>query len=83
MGAPANLHLGICKPPVAAGRGTGDHKFDIIPGKPEDSIMPFRLNSAETGQMMPELGRSSIHQEGVQLIKDWIAAMPGQCEPAS
>ncbi|MES2070984.1 MAG: SO2930 family diheme c-type cytochrome [Pseudomonadota bacterium] len=79
LGAPANLHLGICKPPVAAGRGTGDRKFDIIPGKPEDSIMPFRLNSDETGLMMPELGRNSIHKEGVQLIKAWIAAMPGEC----
>jgi uncharacterized repeat protein (TIGR03806 family) len=79
-GAPANLHLGICKPPVAAGRGTGDHKFDILPGHPDDSIMPFRLNSSETGQMMPELGRTSVHKEGVELIRAWIAAMPGQCE---
>ncbi|HEY1313502.1 MAG TPA: SO2930 family diheme c-type cytochrome, partial [Steroidobacteraceae bacterium] len=23
-------HLGICKPPVAAGRGTGDHLYDIV-----------------------------------------------------
>jgi len=29
---------------------------------------------------MPELGRSTVHQEGVQLIRDWIAAMPGHCQ---
>ncbi|WP_394778153.1 SO2930 family diheme c-type cytochrome [Undibacterium sp.] len=80
IGAPADLHLGICKPPVAAGRGTGDRKFDIIPGQPEHSIMPFRLSSSETGVMMPELGRNSVHKEGLQLIKEWIAAMPGQCQ---
>ncbi|GGC84147.1 SO2930 family diheme c-type cytochrome [Undibacterium terreum] len=81
ISAPADLHLGICKPPVAAGRGTGNNKFDILPGQPEHSIMPFRLNSDETGLMMPELGRNSVHKEGVQLIKEWIAAMPGQCQP--
>ena len=30
--------------------------------------------------MMPELGRNTVHQEGVQLIRDWIAAMPGHCD---
>ena len=39
------------------------------------------LASTEGGVMMPELGRSTVHKEGVQLIRDWIAAMPGQCNP--
>ncbi|WP_374358867.1 SO2930 family diheme c-type cytochrome [Pseudoduganella danionis] len=80
MGAPANLHLGLCKPPVAAGAGTGGHTFGIYPGKPDDSIMVYRLNSAETGVMMPELGRGSVHREGVALIKEWIAAMKQGCD---
>jgi uncharacterized repeat protein (TIGR03806 family) len=76
----ADRHLGLCKPPVAAGRGTGDHLFDIVPGKPDDSILPFRMASHETGVMMPEQGRSTTHVEGLQLIRDWIAAWPGSCE---
>jgi uncharacterized repeat protein (TIGR03806 family) len=72
-------HLGICKPPTAAGRGTGDHFFDIVPGKPDDSILPYRLGSAEPGVMMPELGRSTVHREGLALIKAWIAAQQGAC----
>jgi uncharacterized repeat protein (TIGR03806 family) len=72
-------HLGLCKPPVAAGRGTGDHYFDIVPGKPDDSILPYRMASHETGVMMPEQGRSTTHVEGLQLIRDWIAAWPGDC----
>ncbi|MHA6204986.1 SO2930 family diheme c-type cytochrome [Dyella soli] len=72
-------HLGICKPPVAAGRGTGDHLFDIVPGSPGDSILPYRMESAEPGVMMPELGRSTVHREGVALIKAWIAAQSGGC----
>ena len=75
----ADRHLGLCKPPVAAGRGTGDHLFDIVPGKPDDSILPFRMASHETGVMMPEMGRSTTHVEGLQLIRDWIAAWQGSC----
>ncbi|MHA4869637.1 SO2930 family diheme c-type cytochrome [Duganella sp. PWIR1] len=80
MGAPANLHLGLCKPPVAAGAGTGGRNYDIAPGKPDDSIMLYRLASAETGIMMPELGRGSAHKEGVALIREWIAAMKEGCD---
>lgn len=79
VGTPVDRHLGLCKPPVAAGRGTGDHRFDIVPGHPEDSILPFRMASRETGVMMPEQGRGTVHREGLALIRDWIAAMPGEC----
>ncbi len=72
--------LGLCKPPVAAGRGTGDHMFGIAPGKPDESILSYRMVATEPGVMMPELGRSTSHREGVQLIKEWIAAQPGNCE---
>jgi len=32
--------------------------------------------------MMPELGRTLIHREGVALIREWIREMHGQCEAA-
>jgi uncharacterized repeat protein (TIGR03806 family) len=76
---PEDRHLGICKPPTAAGQGTGDHFFDIVPGQPDESILPYRLASKEPGVMMPEIGRSTVHREGVALIKAWIAAQPGTC----
>jgi len=79
VSTPEDRHLGICKPPTAAGQGTGDHFFDIVPGQPDESILPYRLSSKEPGVMMPELGRSTVHREGVALIKEWIAAQPGSC----
>ena len=79
VSAAEDRHIGLCKPPVAAGRGTGDHLFDIVPGKPDDSILAYRMASKDPGEMMPELGRSTVHQEGVSLIKAWIAAQPGEC----
>jgi uncharacterized repeat protein (TIGR03806 family) len=79
ISAPADRHLGMCKPPVAAGRGTGDHFMDIVPGKPDDSILPYRMTSSEPGVMMPEQGRNTTHHEGVALIREWIAMWPGDC----
>jgi len=67
--------LGIFKGPVAAGAGSGGHKFDIVPGKPEESILTYRMESNDPGVMMPELGRKLAHQEGIKLIKDWIRSM--------
>ena len=73
------LRLGRCKLPIAAGMGTGDRRHDIVPGRPDDSILPYRMASDDPSVMMPELGRSVVHDEGVQLIRDWIAAMQGNC----
>ncbi|HVI58675.1 MAG TPA: SO2930 family diheme c-type cytochrome [Luteimonas sp.] len=75
-------HLGLCKPPVAAGQGTGGHRFGIVPGKPGESILAFRMDSDDPGVMMPELGRDVVHREGVELVRAWIAAMEGDCNDA-
>lgn len=63
---------GLMKAPVAAGRGSGGRLFDIVPGKPEQSILTFRMASTDPGIAMPELGRGMNHDEGLQLIRDWI-----------
>ena len=71
--------LGTCKPPVAAGQGTGNRIFDVIPGRPDDSILVYRLGATQPGIRMPEVGRSVVHQEGLDLIRAWIASLPGNC----
>jgi len=73
------VRLGECKLPIAAGQGTGGHRFSIVPGDPEHSILVFRMQTRDPGAMMPELGRSLVHAEGVDLISAWIAALPGHC----
>lgn len=67
---------GVMKTPVAAGRGSGGLQFDIVPGRPELSIMLYRVRSTETGIMMPEFGRTQIDAEGAALLSQWIASMP-------
>jgi len=71
--------LGVCKPPVAVGEATGGFLYDVVPGDPDHSIMPFRLASVEPAVMMPQIGRSIVDPVGVQLVRDWIAALPGSC----
>lgn len=72
--------LGVCKNPVAAGNGSGGFSYSILPGNPDESIMIYRLNSLEPDVSMPELARSVIHEEGLQLLRDWILEMEGDCD---
>jgi uncharacterized repeat protein (TIGR03806 family) len=67
--------IGILKPPVAAGLGSGGLQFDIVPGEPDQSILVYRIASTHPGIMMPELGKRLVHEEGVALVRAWIAAM--------
>jgi uncharacterized repeat protein (TIGR03806 family) len=67
--------LGFGKQPVAAGRGAGDLKVAIDPGHPERSILTYRMASTEPGVMMPELGRTVLDDEGLDLIRQWIGQM--------
>lgn len=73
------VKLGLCKIPIATGRGSGDALFDIVPGEPDQSILVHRMLSTEADVAMPELGRSLVHTEGVALVRDWIASLEGAC----
>ncbi len=71
--------LGVCKPPIAAGRGSGGFLYSIVPGQADASILTYRLSTTDPATMMPELGRSLVHEEGLDLISRWIDAMSGVC----
>ena len=68
--------IGIMKRPVAAGRGAGGLLFDVVPGKPQESILLHRMLSNEPGIAMPELGKATIDREGVDAVRRWIEEMP-------
>ncbi len=67
--------LGLNKAPIAAGRGAGDRDYNIVAGKPNASILVYRMESTDPGVMMPELSRKMVHQEGIDLIREWIKEM--------
>ena len=68
--------FGVYKPPVAAGLGSGGLAYDVVPGQPDQSILVYRISSTHPSVMMPELGKRLVHDEGVALVRQWIAAMP-------
>lgn len=68
--------MGVCKPPIAAGRGSGGHSFSIVPGTASASILVYRMVSTDPGSMMPELGRTTAHDAGVALIERWVDSLP-------
>lgn len=69
------FRLGVFKGPVAAGKGTGGRLYDIVPGKPNESILMYRLETTHSGEVMPEFGRSVVDVEANELIRQWIAEM--------
>ena len=67
--------LGVCKVPVAAGSGTAGLKYDVVPGKPHESLLLHRMKSTVPGVRMPEIGRTLVHEEAIRLIDEWIESM--------
>ena len=77
--ADVDRNFGICKPPVAVGRGSGNRPYDIYPGRDDDSILLFRMENADPAIAMPELGRATNHVEAIEVVRDWINSLPGTC----
>ena len=61
----------------------GDSGASLVPGKPDESIVLFRMNSLDPEIKMPELPNRVIDKAGVELIRQWIAAMPIDTECVS
>lgn len=70
---------GICKKPIAAGAGAGGRPVDIFPGDPTQSIIPYRMDSTVPSVAMPQIERSVVDVQGLQLITDWISSLTGGC----
>lgn len=76
---PNFVSWGVCKFPTSAGNvGNCDPgaKVDIDPGNPDESIFLCRMDSTDPGEMMAPVGRTLIHDEGYELIREWIRILP-------
>ncbi len=69
--------LGVCRSPNSAGR-VGTLIYDLVPGKPEESILVARMESTRPKEMMPQIGRSVVHEEGVALVREWVRSLPAE-----
>ena len=73
--------FGVCKTAVAGGYPADDGGYnqyprDVIPEHADRSYLLYRMNTNDGRHKMPELGRASIHTEGVALIRAWINSLP-------
>lgn len=68
--------FGVCLTPLF---NIPNNPYVINGGDANRSELIYRINSTEASEMMPIIGRSLIHQEGVQLMKDWINSLPNNC----
>lgn len=68
-------NIGVNKAPVATGKGSAGKLYDIVPGKPNESILLHRMQTTDPGEAMPEIGREQVHREAVELISAWIKNM--------
>ncbi|HET8886480.1 MAG TPA: hypothetical protein VFM70_09050 [Salinimicrobium sp.] len=70
-------NVGVCMEPISHFDGG---PFVINAGNADASEMYLRMSTNAPDAMMPIMGRSVVHEEGVQLIKNWINAMESNCE---
>ena len=75
--------FGVFKSPVAVGKGSGGRRYDIVPGKPDESILMYRIESEEPGARMPSLARNLAHGESNELVREWIRAMSSTPDAAT
>lgn len=63
-------------------RSTGGHFAEsglekvIVPGHPDRSSVYLRMKATDFTFMMPQIGRSVVHDEGLQLVGEWIRSLP-------
>ena len=66
---------------MAAGHGAGGRKYDIVPGKPDDSVLMYRIESHDQSIMMPNVGRTLVQDDAVAVVREWIAGLPTSEKP--
>ncbi|HLV23934.1 MAG TPA: hypothetical protein VKY36_04050 [Moheibacter sp.] len=52
----------------------------IFPGNHAKSVLHFRMTSTDDNFKMPMIGRTIVHEEGVDLINNWIDSFEEGCE---
>lgn len=66
---------GVCKKPLAYAGPGGAYQVDIAPGRPDASILLYRLSHTDTQSVMPVIGRHVNHTEGNALVAGWILGL--------
>jgi hypothetical protein len=52
-----------------------------LPGKPDESVLMYRIESHDPSIMMPTIGRSLVQEEAVAVVRVWIKGPPATPQP--
>jgi len=69
--------LGVCIEPVEF--VTGNQQYIVAGQNATRSLMHFRMSTNIQSEMMPLVGRTVVHTEGLELVEQWITAMESPC----
>jgi uncharacterized repeat protein (TIGR03806 family) len=70
-------NIGICVPPEDLIEPT--QEYIVKAGNANRSMLYYRISSTAEAVRMPLMGRTVRHEEAIQLIGDWINALPDTC----
>src|SRR5690606_14959207 len=70
--------IGICMEPLSQISDTYTHI--ISKGNFNRSDIGYRMSATSGPEVMPQIGRTLKHDEGVALIQQWINSMDGSCD---
>jgi parallel beta-helix repeat protein len=76
---PVGIDLGICRNPNAAGPGSGQLDYDVVPGHPESSILVYRMRSTAPETKMPPIPSTTSDDVGASLLESWVSSLTGSC----
>ncbi|MBT8265699.1 MAG: hypothetical protein KJP20_04075 [Bacteroidia bacterium] len=72
------VNMGVCvEPDTDLDQG---QTHIVSPSNQVRSMMYYRISSTDEAVRMPLLGRTIVHEEGIQLVYDWIGSLTTECE---
>jgi hypothetical protein len=66
--------MGVCIPPDILVPGI-DRGFIIKPNNTNESTILYLLTTNQSNFKMPRIGRTIAHQEGIDLVTEWINSL--------
>ncbi|MCB0457867.1 MAG: hypothetical protein KDC91_08995, partial [Flavobacteriaceae bacterium] len=72
-------NLGVCVTPESPIVGL-DNTTIMVPGDAENSIFYYRVNTTEEELRMPMAGRTLIHEEFAEILKEYINSLTITCD---
>jgi uncharacterized repeat protein (TIGR03806 family) len=69
------LKMGVCVNPGLQVPGIGHSGKIVKPIDAANSTLFYMISTNESNYKMPRIGRTIVHQEGVQLVEQWINSL--------